>query len=130
VYEGAQVGVHYDPLLAKISVYAEHRPAAMYRMYTALHDTVVLGVHTNRDLLLEVLKHPVFQGGQASTAFIDEHFSGGGREEAEAPLEALIAAALLEMHAGGSGHSPNGSPAAADPYSPWARPSGFRLGAG
>ena len=128
VYQGAEVSVHYDPLLAKISVYSENRPAAMYKMYTAVHDTIALGVHTNRDFLMDVLKHKVFQGGEATTAFIDQHFAGWGLANGEAPLEALVAAALSEIHAGGNGSSPHGLPAESDPHSPWRRTSGFRIG--
>ncbi|TAK12303.1 MAG: acetyl-CoA carboxylase biotin carboxylase subunit [Anaerolineae bacterium] len=128
VTEGSEISVHYDPLMAKLIVHAGDRPAALRRMQTALSETVVLGVTTNREFLLDVLQHPVFAAGEATTRFIEEHLPNW-RPATSVPPAALIAAALAELRAPAS--SNGATPAAdADPYSPWARPTGFRMGGG
>lgn len=125
VAEGQTVGVHYDPLLAKIIVHAEDRPAAIRRMQAALAESAFLGVTTNLEFLQDVLAHPDFQAGEADTGFVEREL-GDWSPAVEPPAEALIAAALLDWGA------PNGDgeeiELEADPYSPWARADGFRLG--
>ena len=69
VSTGTDVGVYYDPLLAKVIVQAEDRPTAIRKMRTALQDTVVLGLTTNRDFLLDVLEHETFQNGTGHHRF-------------------------------------------------------------
>jgi acetyl-CoA carboxylase biotin carboxylase subunit len=121
---GDQVGLHYDPLLAKLVAHAEDRHAAVRRMQVALQDTVALGLTTNREFLMAVLAHPVFLEGQATTTFIERHLSGWKPAAAAPPPEALLAAALaaaLEGHAAPASQE-------ADPYDPWRGGSGFRLG--
>ncbi|MBI3158304.1 MAG: acetyl-CoA carboxylase biotin carboxylase subunit [Chloroflexi bacterium] len=125
VQTGSEVGVHYDPLLAKLIVHAEDRPAALQRMQTALAETIALGLATNREFLQDVLAHPVFIAGQAATRFIEDHLPDWRPQEI--PAAALIAAALAELHASVVSGRP---PADSDPHSPWARPSSFRLGGG
>jgi acetyl-CoA carboxylase biotin carboxylase subunit len=132
VQTGAEVSVHYDPLLAKLIVHAEDRPAALQRMAAALTETVALGLATNREFLQDVLAHPVFLAGEANTRFIEEHLPDW--RPGEIPAAALIAAALAELHPPmQSGRPPADgaqAPADADPHSPWARPDSFRLGGG
>ncbi|KAA3646431.1 MAG: acetyl-CoA carboxylase biotin carboxylase subunit [Chloroflexi bacterium] len=125
---GTEVGVYYDPLLAKIIVQAEDRPAAIQKMRTALRDTVVLGLTTNREFLLDVLVHETFQKGTATTAFIAQHMNPWLPDE-YVPVEALIAAAISEFHSP-SNTGANLSTSENDPYSPWKRLKGFRMGMG
>jgi acetyl/propionyl-CoA carboxylase alpha subunit len=70
---GSRVGVDYDPLLAKLSVYGATREEARTRMLAALRETVLLGVVTNRDYLAAVLAHPAFAAGSTYTEFLAEH---------------------------------------------------------
>ncbi len=128
VVSGDFVGTHYDPLLAKLVVHAESRAAAIQRMQIALAQTVVLGLKTNLDFLRAVLVQPAFQAGETTTAFIERHLPLGPPEPAAAPVEALIAAALIDGRASGPAATPN-TGGLEDPYSPWARGDGFRLGA-
>jgi acetyl/propionyl-CoA carboxylase alpha subunit len=71
--EGADVPVMYDPLLAKLTVYAENRAAAIRRAIAALRRYPVLGIRTNIPFLIRVLGHPAFAAGTVHTGFIDEH---------------------------------------------------------
>jgi acetyl/propionyl-CoA carboxylase alpha subunit len=61
---GDEITIHYDPLIAKVSVLAENRAAAIHKMQTAMRETVLLGVPTNWQFLIDVLSHPDFQEGR------------------------------------------------------------------
>ena len=69
--EGDEVTTHYDAMLAKLVVHAPSRPAALRRLADVLRRTQVHGVRTNRDLLVEVLRHDAFVAGEVSTDFLD-----------------------------------------------------------
>jgi acetyl-CoA carboxylase, biotin carboxylase subunit len=72
-YEGATVSSHYDPLISKLSVWAEDRPAALRRMRRALAEYLVTGIHTNLVFHEKLLAQPDFVLGRYHTGFIDEH---------------------------------------------------------
>jgi acetyl-CoA carboxylase biotin carboxylase subunit len=71
VTEGSEVGVHYDPLLAKLIAYGETRDAARQRAAAALRSYPILGIRTNIALLTELVGHPRFIAGQIDTSFLD-----------------------------------------------------------
>jgi 3-methylcrotonyl-CoA carboxylase alpha subunit len=71
VTEGSDVTVHYDPLLAKLIVWAETREIACRRMRSALDGFPILGVRTNQALLRRILEHPRFIEGALDTHFLD-----------------------------------------------------------
>jgi acetyl/propionyl-CoA carboxylase alpha subunit len=73
VETGSQVGIDYDPLLAKVVAHAPDRLQAIRRLVRALEGLAVQGLATNRDLLIRVLEHPEFLAGNLSTHFIAEH---------------------------------------------------------
>ncbi len=68
---GSEVGTHYDAMLAKVIAWAPTREQALRRLSGALARATVHGLTTNRDLLVEVLRHPVFVAGEVSTDFFD-----------------------------------------------------------
>jgi acetyl/propionyl-CoA carboxylase alpha subunit len=115
-------------LLAKVIVQAEDRPAAIRRMQAALQEMVLLGLTTNLTFLRAVLGHPEFQAGQATTQFLERHFSAWTSPVQPVPPAALIAAALIELQLPAGGHSTEED--APDPFSPWQQRDGFRLGGG
>ncbi len=123
---GDSIPIHYDPLIAKLIVHAEDRPAAIRRMRSALGETVLLGLVTNWQFLQDVLSQPEFQAGEVYTTWIEERFEDWRAPQCDLPPEVLIAAALTQFQtsAGGEPDMTAGS----DPYSPWRLPSGFRLG--
>jgi acetyl/propionyl-CoA carboxylase alpha subunit len=127
VTSGDQVSLHYDPLIAKLIVHAESRPAAIQRMQTALRETVLLGLTTNTQFLQDVLSAAPFQAGQAYTTWIEEYFQGWQAPHCELPPEVLAAAALTTFSAASTASFPAAS-SSPDPYSPWAAGSGFRPG--
>jgi len=99
VEAGSEVGIHYDPMLAKIITSAESRPVALQRMRRALRSLSVQGVTTNRDFLLQVLDHPAFIAGEIDTHFIDRHLQDelGDRVLEPDQQRAAMAAALAEQ---------------------------------
>jgi propionyl-CoA carboxylase alpha chain len=73
VADGSVVGVHYDPLLAKVIAHAPGRAEAAGLLAAALAGARLHGVTTNRDLLVGVLRHPGFLAGEVDTAFLERH---------------------------------------------------------
>lgn len=73
VIDGFTVSVHYDPMLAKVISYAPTRRQASLVLADALARARVHGVRTNRDLLVNVLRHRAFLDGATDTAFFDTH---------------------------------------------------------
>src|SRR5699024_128324 len=71
--DGAAVGVHYDPMLAKAIAWAPQRDEAARILASALARARIHGLVTNRDLLVNVLRHPAFLAGETDTAFFDRH---------------------------------------------------------
>ncbi len=73
VETGSIVGVHYDPMLAKVISFAPTREQAANLLAKSLQKAVIHGLKTNRDLLVNILKHPAFLAGDTDTAFFDTH---------------------------------------------------------
>jgi acetyl-CoA carboxylase biotin carboxylase subunit len=95
IYEGWQVPVYYDPILAKLIVWHEDRDGACRRMAGALEDCVILGIHTTVGFLRDVVNHSEFRAGRTTTGFIGKHLPswGTGAGEEERKRLALAAAA-------------------------------------
>jgi len=73
VVDGSVISVFYDPMLAKVISVAPTRAQAAALLADALTRTRLHGVRTNRDLLVNVLRHPAFLAGATDTAFFDTH---------------------------------------------------------
>ena len=74
IVSGQAVSPYYDPMLAKVIAHGPTRDAARRRLIGALQDSVLFGVITNRDFLIDVLGRDSFAAGQATTAFIAEEY--------------------------------------------------------
>jgi len=96
VETGNEVGIHYDPMMAKVIAEGADRGEALRRLRRALRALSVQGLTTNRRFLLQVIEHPAFVAGELHTHFIDEHLSGdlGSALDEEAVAKALVAATL------------------------------------
>jgi propionyl-CoA carboxylase alpha chain len=99
IVDGCTVSIHYDPLLAKVISYAPTRRQSATVLADALARSRLHGVGTNRDLLVNVLRHPAFLDGATDTAFFDTY----GLAALSAPLAdaaavrfSAIAAALAD----------------------------------
>ena len=73
IQKGDTISIFYDPMIAKIISHGQNRQEAIRKMIYALQNTVIQGLTTNQIFLLELLKHPEFQKGNLSTAFITNH---------------------------------------------------------
>ncbi|SEH65701.1 propionyl-CoA carboxylase alpha chain [Mycolicibacterium rutilum] len=73
IVDGSVVSVFYDPMLAKVISYAPTRRRAAGVLADAVARARIHGVRTNRDLLVNVLRHPAFLDGATDTAFFDTH---------------------------------------------------------
>ncbi len=127
VGEGTVVPDAYDPLLAKLLVVAEDRPAALARMARALDEMAIGGLQTTLPFHRWLVREPAFVAGGISTEFVAHHWDGPARR-AEAAAVALLAALAADDHDGRRG--PLGRPAADQPVGPGRPPgSGRRVAA-
>ncbi|ANB07001.1 acety-l/propionyl-CoA carboxylase subunit alpha [Streptomyces ambofaciens] len=95
--DGDDIGVHYDPMLAKLVAHAPTRAEAVRRLAGALERAAVHGPVTNRDLLVRSLRHEEFTSARMDTGFYDRHLTAL-TEPAPDPL-APLAAALADASA-------------------------------
>jgi 3-methylcrotonyl-CoA carboxylase alpha subunit len=117
---GDEVSLHYDPMLAKLIVYAPDRDSAVRRLRRALRDYIVLGVPTNLPLLRRVADHPAFAAGETTIRFLEEHKLTEAPPEPQVPREAVLLAAAGEL---------SQSSASPDPFAagPWRNLGAVRL---
>ena len=99
---GDEVSLHYDPMLAKLVVYAPERDSAVPRLREALRAYAVLGVPTNLPLLRRVAEHPAFAAGETTVRFLEEHELTESPPQAPVPREAVLLAAVGELSRGPS----------------------------
>jgi 3-methylcrotonyl-CoA carboxylase alpha subunit len=118
VRAGDEVSPYYDPMLAKLIVWGEDRPAACAAMTAALRACEVAGVATNVGLLERVVAHDAFASGLVDTGLIDKHREALFPPAGDVPERALVAAALAEFEALGS-RSFAAAAGSCDPHSPW-----------
>ncbi|WP_299535289.1 biotin carboxylase N-terminal domain-containing protein [uncultured Streptomyces sp.] len=91
--DGDTVGVHYDPMLAKVVAHAATRAEAVRLLARTLERSTVHGPPTNRELLVRSLRHPDFVAGRPDTGFYDRHLTAltAGPDPADRRLAALAA---------------------------------------
>ncbi len=93
--DGAEVPPYYDSMVAKLVAHAPTRDAARQTLANALDRAVALGIPTNQGFLRQVLLHPAFAAGEATTGFIAAHAAALVREPDEDPPDAAVAALAL-----------------------------------
>jgi propionyl-CoA carboxylase alpha chain len=77
VYEGGEISLYYDPMIAKLVTHAPSRAAAIAAQSDALDAFVIDGIRHNVPFLAALMAHPRWQAGKLSTGFIAEEFPGG-----------------------------------------------------
>jgi acetyl-CoA carboxylase biotin carboxylase subunit len=97
IYEGAEISVYYDPMIAKLLTYGKDRSQAISRMMRALAEYHIAGVTTNIDFHKAILEHPEFAAGRLSTHFIDNYYKPV-EENPEPLMQAIALAAALSEH--------------------------------
>jgi acetyl-CoA carboxylase biotin carboxylase subunit len=121
VVEGGEVPVTYDPMLAKLTVHAESREAAIARALAALRRYAVLGIRTNIPFMQRVLDHPEFRAGHIHTRFIEQHIEALTAFR-EPPPGAVASAALARAT---TAAPPADSVGAAPRHDPWTSIQGW-----
>jgi len=81
VYEGGEIPMYYDSMIAKLIVHGFDRADAIRRMREALNGFVIRGVTSNIPFQAALLAHPRFASGDFNTGFIAEHYGKGFRAE-------------------------------------------------
>jgi len=92
VYDGWTVPLEYDPLLAKLAVWAGSRGETIDRMIRALGEYDVGGIRTNIGFFRQILEDSAFRDGELHTGFIEEFFA---RHRPPEPPDGVAAAAEL-----------------------------------
>ncbi len=130
VRAGDEIGIHYDPMIAKLIVHGGDRADAVHRLGAALDRYQVAGVTTNLAFLRRLAGHPAFAAAEIDTGFIERHGdvllaplpAAGDRALALAGIAVLLRRAEAARRAAAT---------SGDPTSPWHRVDGWRLnGAG
>ena len=99
VYEGGEISMYYDPMIAKLCTWGPDRATAIEAMRVALDSFEVEGIGHNLPFLSAVMDHPIFIKGDMTTAFIAQEYPDGfeGVTLPAADL-ARVAAACAAMH--------------------------------
>ncbi|MET2829249.1 acetyl/propionyl/methylcrotonyl-CoA carboxylase subunit alpha [Mesorhizobium shangrilense] len=96
VFEGGEISMYYDPMIAKLCTWAPDRISAIDAMSCALDDFEVEGIGHNLPFLSAVMAQPRFREGRLTTAYIAEEFPGGFSgvepDDAHARMLAVVAA--------------------------------------
>ncbi|UCV19110.1 acetyl/propionyl/methylcrotonyl-CoA carboxylase subunit alpha [Ferribacterium limneticum] len=126
VEEGDEITPFYDPMIAKLIVWDEHRDAALARMRKALADYQVAGVTTNVDFLSRLVACPAFASADLDTGLIERQkeflFPAAQAVPRDALLVATVGELLWEQHEAKQAAKNSG-----DPCSPWHARDGWRM---
>ena len=126
VYEGGEVSIHYDPMIAKLITWDVDRTSALRRMASSLNDVQIVGVTTNTGFLGNIARHPAFEAGEVETGFIPMYHDDLIPAPTTPDNEALAFAALDVLRARDA-EAARFAAQSNDPYSPWHSTAGFRL---
>ncbi|WP_127806987.1 acetyl-CoA carboxylase biotin carboxylase subunit [Hydrogenophaga sp. NH-16] len=81
VFEGGEIPMHYDSMIAKLIVHGKDRNDAIAKMREALNGFVIRGINSNIPFQAALLAHPDFVSGNFNTGFIAQHYASGFRAE-------------------------------------------------
>jgi acetyl-CoA carboxylase biotin carboxylase subunit len=128
IFSGWDVPIYYDPILAKLIVWAQDREMACSRMIEALDDYVILGIQSTIGFLRDVVAHPQFRKGETYTSFISDHFRGwtSQKDFDDTQKIAVLAAAFDSLQ--GAPRDKGFIGARKELYSPWISLGKWRIG--
>ena len=102
VYEGGEVSMFYDPMIAKLITYGDDRKQAVERMVEALDNYYIRGVNHNISFLNALMVHPRFVEGRLTTNFIADEFPDGFNADLvvqdDPAIALVVAAAAHQLH--------------------------------
>ncbi len=98
-----EVSPFYDPMVAKVIAYGKTREDAIRLLARAVDDCVLLGVNSNKQFLVNLLRHSIVVAGDTNTAFIQQHFQNDSSLHKQVlSLETLVIAAALFSQSNGT----------------------------
>jgi acetyl-CoA carboxylase biotin carboxylase subunit len=120
---GSEVGLHYDPMLAKLIVWAPTRELAIVRMHRALDELTIVGVETSREFHLRRVEDEEFRRGEIEIQWLERRLPSlmAVAPPAEVARAAAVAAALFADKDRGQMAQPAGRPAAGESGTAWQR---------
>jgi 3-methylcrotonyl-CoA carboxylase alpha subunit len=131
VREGDEIGVHYDPMIAKLICWDLDRPSALRRLRAALAEYEVAGLTTNLSLLSAVTAHQAFAQADREPALLDtgliERYRGDLLREKQPAGDRVLALAVLSELMRIDEDAQVVARASSDPWSPWNLRDGWRL---
>ena len=132
VVRGDRITPNYDPMIAKLIVWGEDRPAAVRQLAAALAEYEVVGATTNLGLLRAIAGHPAYAAAELDTGFIARHAAdllpaGAAEPGAEAVETAVWAAAALTVVQDRRAAVEAQARATGDPWSPWTAVDAWRM---
>ena len=99
IESGSDIGLHYDPMLAKLIVHAPTRDLAIARMRRALRELTIDGIETSRSFHLRVMDHPDFQRGDINIQWLAQNLPALTAPDLNSASMRLVAiAAALVAH--------------------------------
>ena len=99
VFEGGEISIHYDPMIAKLVTHAPDRLGAIEAQATALDAFVIDGIRHNIPFLSALMQHPRWREGRLSTGFITEEFPDGFHPlgaKGETERRLVVVAAMID----------------------------------
>jgi acetyl-CoA carboxylase, biotin carboxylase subunit len=127
VYQGSEVPIYYDSLVAKLIAWGATRDQALSRMSRALEEYRLVGIRSTIGLFRKILREPDFLAGQYDTSYLDARLAAligsNGSEERNRPLAAMV---LAEFLAGKSAAPANEASTSAGPWKLQARREALR----
>ncbi len=127
LYEGLEIPLAYDSLLAKVIVWAPDREQARHRMIGALERFVLLGIRTNIGYLAELLASDTFARAAFTTSTLDRR-APTPRAAKSDPVETIATAAAALVGPSTARATQNGAPSTRSQPGPWERLGPWRLG--
>ena len=97
VYEGGEIPIYYDSMIAKLIVHGKDRPQAIEKMRSALNDFVIRGIHSNIPFQAALLQHPRFISGDFTTGFIAQEYPEGFQKDSVQAADPKRLAALAAL---------------------------------
>lgn len=94
VYEGGEIPMYYDSMIAKLIIHGKDRTEVIEKMRSALNDFVIRGIHSNIPFQAALLQHPRFVSGDFTTGFIAEEYPDGFKKDSVQPADPKRLAAL------------------------------------
>jgi len=131
VQAGDEVGVHYDPMIAKLVAWDHDRPAALRRLHAALGEFEVAGLTTNISFLSRVTAHRAFAKAHEEPGLLDTGLIERNRIDlfpvAAAASDAVLAVAVLSELLRVDREAEEIAAKSTDPHSPWHSRDAWRL---